>query len=87
MERAVFTDDGIIYNGSKICLGMFEATIGTMEAETAAGVFDPSVWADSFPRRSMELLTQMEEVVEGVLGGSLPPPLINIITAYLWALA
>lgn len=86
MERAVFTDNGIIYDGAEICLGMFEATIGTMEAEVATGLFEPSMWFDTFPCRSTELLTQMEEVVEGELDRDLPPPLIGIITAYLWAL-
>jgi len=84
MERAVFTDDGIMYDGAAIRPGMFEATMEAMDDEVAAGVFDPSSWAGSFPRRSAELLTEMEEAVEEEL--DLPPPLIGIITAYLWVL-
>lgn len=82
-KRAVFRNEGIICDGEQHYREMFEATVKAMEAEAAAGTFDVNMWKDSFPRRSMELLWHMEEVVEDALG-DLPFPLISIVTDYLW---
>jgi hypothetical protein len=86
VKRAVFTDDGIIYNGKSHYPEMFKVTIDAMEAEAAAGLFEPSMWIDSFPRRSMKLWARMEDVVRGALADDLPPPLVKIIVDYLWGL-
>jgi hypothetical protein len=83
---AVFTDDGIIHDSISYVPYMFETTIWAMEAEAATGLFDPRAWIFSFPRRTLELWRHVEKEVAVVIGDDLPPPLVKIVTGYLWGL-
>jgi hypothetical protein len=81
-KGAVFTDDGIIHDGTYYVPHMFETTVRAMEAEAAAGLFEPKMWIFSFPRRTLELWQCMENLIGKEV--DLPPPLVKIITQYIW---
>jgi hypothetical protein len=82
-RRAVFTDDGIIWNNATFQDVMFETTIKAMEAEAAAGKFVPSMWAPSFPRRTAELVERYRATIAAALADELPAVLIGIVMFYL----
>lgn len=83
-RRAVFTDDGIIWNNATFQDAMFETTIKAMEAEAAAGIFVPRVWAPSFPRRTAELVERYRTAIAAALADDLPAVLIGVVVVYLW---
>lgn len=83
-KKAVFTDDGIIHDGIHYVPHMFDAAVRAMEAEAAAGLFEPRSWIFSFPRRTLELWRHVEDLVGKEV--DLPPPLVRIITECIWGL-
>jgi len=56
--------------------------IEAMVAEMDAGVFEPEMWRNSFPKRTARLIKYQKEVLAGALA-ALPPVLVGIVGAYL----
>jgi hypothetical protein len=79
-------DDGVeCCSPSLEHVDLWELLVGAIEKEAAAGIFDPDMWAPTFPRRAAELVKKSREVAVAALVDKLPAVLVGVVVSYVWA--
>jgi hypothetical protein len=54
-----------------------------MEKETEDGIFDPAMWAGTFPKKTAEMLELRRAMLATALADKLPPVLIGVVVPYI----
>jgi hypothetical protein len=67
-----------------VCMKLFSLLWKAIKREADAGIFDPAMWAPTFPHRTVELMEQSRAVATAALANELPAVLICVVVDYLW---